>query len=101
MEASVFSDSEVTHSRSCIILVVTLVSLLLDGRGPHRSVSSRRQGSLRAFLDNDYSPSFPQRFVFLLPIKQNTLVPFRAPTSHPGTAAISLCMSIRRYLNRF
>lgn len=78
------------------------------GRGPYKSVNSRRHGSLGAFLENDCSSSGPQRSVFLLPAEQNTLILLRLPPAPQHTYLIpvqrpTLCVGDLgyTYLNRF
>lgn len=63
MEASVpFMSSKVTRGHWCAILLVTQVILIQYGRGPHKSVSRRRQ--ISGFLDTDY-PLVPDDLIHI------------------------------------
>lgn len=74
------------------------------GRGPYKSVNSRRHGSLGAFLENDCSSSGPPKIRISLTCRtkytHSSQTPPRAPThiSHPSAEANSLCRRLRIYL---
>ena len=57
--ASCHLTLEMTHHHICQLLLITMTNLVKWGRGPHRSVKTRRWGSSKVFLEAHCYCYFP------------------------------------------